>query len=204
MSIANNLTRRQRSVYEFLLDHQRQWQDPPTLDQLCTGLGLSSRGSLHKHIQALVDAGLVEPMGGKHRGIRLAQTIDDAANEIPFLGKIAAGYPVQAFETPETIEVPAFMLGHETSFVLQAKGDSMRDAGILDGDLLVIAKRGHARNQEIVVALIDGTETTLKRIEQQPGKTTLHPANDSFETLSYSPDRVEIQGVLIGQMRSYR
>jgi repressor LexA len=111
---------------------------------------------------------------------------------------------VEAFETPETIEVPAFILGHETSFVLQAKGDSMRDAGILDGDLLVIAKRGHARNQEIVVALIDGTETTLKRIEQQPGKTTLHPANDTFETLSYSPDRVEIQGVLIGQMRSYR
>ena len=96
------------------------------------------------------------------------------------------------------------MLGHEPSFVLQAKGDSMMDAGILDGDLLVIAKRSQARNLEIVVALVDGTETTLKRIEHQPGKTTLHAENDAFEALSYAPERVEIQGVLIGQMRSYR
>jgi repressor LexA len=200
----SNLTRRQRVIYEFLLAHQREWSEPPTLDQLCAELGLSSRGSLHKHIQALVDAGLIEPMAGKHRGIRLKVDAQASANELPFLGKIAAGRPVEAFEIPETIEVPAFMLGHEPSFVLQAKGDSMMDAGILDGDLLVIAKRSQARNLEIVVALVDGTETTLKRIEQQPGKTTLHAENDAFEALSYAPERVEIQGVLIGQMRSYR
>ena len=200
----SDLTRRQRHIYDYLRDHASQWPDPPTLDQLCEALGLQSRGSLHKHIQALVAAGLVEAMDGKHRGIRLAQNPSAQANELPFLGKIAAGLPLDAYEVPDTIEVPAFMLGREPSFVLEAKGDSMRDAGILDGDLLVIARRTYAQNKDIVVALVDGSETTLKRIEQQPGKITLHPANDDFEALSYPPERVQIQGVLIGQMRTYR
>ncbi len=198
-----SLTRRQRAIYEFLLVEQSRWADPPTLDELCAALGLSSRGSLHKHIGALVDAGLVEPLQGKHRGLRLAPA-GSATGPVPFLGKIAAGRPLQAFETPESIEVPAFLRGAEPCFVLEAKGDSMMEAGILDGDLLVISQRSHARNQEIVVALVDGTETTLKRIEQRPGRVTLHPENPDFEPLTYHPDRVQIQGVLVGQMRSYR
>lgn len=201
--MAAPLTRRQRAVYEFLLVQQSRWADPPTLDELCAALGLSSRGSLHKHIQALVDAGLVEPLQGKHRGIRLAPA-GSAAGSVPFLGKIAAGRPVEAFETPESIEVPAFLRGPEPCFVLEAKGDSMMGAGILDGDLLVISQCSHARNQEIVVVLVDGTETTLKRIEQRPGRVTLHPANPDFEPLTRHPDQVQIQGVLVGQMRSYR
>ena len=196
------LTRRQREVYEYLLAEQHRWPNPPTLDELCEALGLSSRGSLHKHIQALVEAGLVEPLAGKHRGIRLTEA-GNTTTSVPFLGKIAAGRPVEAFEIPEQIEVPAFLRGSEPCYVLQAKGDSMIDAGILDGDLLVIAQRTHACNHDIVVALVDGAETTLKRIEQRPGAVTLHAENPAFEPMTYHPDQVQIQGVLIGQMRAY-
>ena len=87
--------------------------------------------------------------------------------------------------------------------MLQIKGDSMVEAGILSGDLVVIEQRDHARNNEIVVALIDGCETTLKRIQQRPGTVTLYPANDNLEPMEYSPDQVQIQGVVVGQMRSY-
>jgi len=199
-----NLTRRQQDIYEFLLDAEHRWADPPTLDELCEALGLRSRGSLHKHIQALVEAELIEPFHGKHRGVRLRTTQGAAENAVPYLGKIAAGVAVQAFEVPETIEVPGFMLGSQSCFVLQAKGDSMINAGILDGDLLVIERRSTARNHDIVVALVQSEESTLKRIEQTPGEVLLHPENPAFEVHRYVPDEVQIQGVVVGQMRTYR
>ena len=196
------LTRRQQAIYEYLRDHQSAWTQPPTLDELCTQLGLHSRGSLHKHVQALIRAGLVEAMGGKHRGIRLTQP--EQASGLPFLGKVAAGHPFQSFELPETLDVPEFLRGKGNCYVLQIKGDSMIEDGILDGDLVIIEQRDQARNNQIVVALIDGQETTLKRIQQSPGKVILYPANPDLEPMVYTPDQVQIQGVLVGQMRSYR
>ncbi len=195
------LTRRQRAVYQYLREYEQE--QPPTLDEMCKDLGLRSRGSLHKHIQALIQARLVEPLHGKHRGIRLSPTQEGQSVGLPFLGKIAAGQPLESFEIPETIEVPEFLHGKGNCYVLQIKGDSMIKAGILDGDLVVIEQRDHARNNEIVVALIDGCETTLKRIQQRPATVTLYPENDNLEPMGYSPDQVQIQGVLVGQMRSY-
>ncbi len=198
------LTRRQQAIYDYLHDHRERFEHPPTLDELCQALGLSSRGSLHKHIQALVDAGLVEPMDKKQRGVRLTGRDHPGEHKVPFLGYIAAGRPIEAMENPEEMEIPPMLQGNGTNFVLQVRGDSMIEEGILDGDWVVIEQRSHARNGEIVVALVDGEEATLKRIEQKPGEVVLYPANSDMAAMSYPPHRVRIQGVLVGQMRAYR
>ena len=197
------LTRRQQEIYATLRDNAERFEHPPSYDELCRLLGLSSRGSLHKHIQALVQAGLVEPMDGTQRGIRLVEKAPVEAG-IPLLGTIAAGRPIEAVPQPEFMQVPDELLGTRPCYVLRVQGDSMIEAGILDGDYVVIEQRDSARNGEIVVALVNNEEATLKRIEQQPGRVILHPANASLTPLVYSPDEVQIQGVLRGLLRSYR
>ena len=197
------LTRRQQQIYGFLKDHADGFDHPPNYDELCRMLGLKSRGSLHKHVQALVNAGLVEPMEGLHRGIRLVDSdVPDAG--VPYLGTIAAGRPIEALPQPERMQVPGQFLGSHPCYVLRVRGDSMIDEGILDGDFVVIEQRSHARNGEIVVALVDGHDATLKRIEQQPGRVVLHAANAAMAPLVYATAEVEIQGVLVGLLRSYR
>lgn len=196
------LTRRQQDIYEFLRDNAERFDHPPSYDELCERLGLRSRGSLHKHIQALIHAGLVQPLDGMHRGIRL---VDEGAPPpgIPLLGTIAAGQPIQAVPQPETLQVPEELLGSRPCYALRVRGDSMIEAGILDGDYVVIEQCDSARDGEIVVALIDNEEVTLKRIEQTPGEVILHPANADMTPLTYPPDAVQIQGVLKALLRSY-
>ncbi len=200
---AMRLTRRQREILDFLRDQAGSFEHPPTLDELCAMLGLHSRGSLHKHVRALVAAGFVEPMDGQHRGIRLIP--NEAGDEgIPLLGTIAAGRPIEAVPQPEFLQVPPQLRTDKPCYVLKVRGDSMREAGILDGDYVVIEQRETARNGEIVVALVRGEQVTLKRILQQPGRTMLYPENSAMEALELDPGEVQIQGVLVGQMRSYR
>jgi repressor LexA len=202
-----SLTRRQQEIYEYLLTHLHEFPHPPTLNELCDALGLSSRGSLHKQLQALIREGLIEPMNNQRRGVRLAQApaedIDPDENALPLYGRIAAGQPIEAVTTPETITVPPPLRTNNPCYVLEVKGDSMIEEGILDGDWVVIEQRDLARNGEIVVALVDGEEATLKRIEQTNGKVVLHPANSNMEPMTFLPEQVQIQGVLVGQMRSY-
>ena len=211
-----HLTRRQQQICEFLQAHLDEFPHPPTLDELCQALGLKSRGSLHKQLQALIEAGLVEPMNNLRRGIRLVasgsdstarsrETAQQAANDnaLPLYGKIAAGRPIEAIAHPESIEVPPALRTANDCYVLEVKGDSMVDEGILDGDWVVIEHREQARNGEIVVALVEGEEATLKRFELQHGQVMLHPANHAMAPLVYPADQVQIQGVLVGQMRRY-
>jgi repressor LexA len=202
-----NLTRRQQEIYEFLLDNLDTFPHPPTLDELCDALGLKSRGSLHKQIQALIEAGLVEPMNNLRRGIRLTEAAETpvAANEdeLPLYGKIAAGQPIEAIASAETITVPPMLRTNQPCYVLEVKGDSMIEEGILDGDWVVIEHRSQARDGEIVVALVEGEEATLKRIKQNAGEIILYPANSSMQPMHYLPEQVQIQGVLVGQMRRY-
>jgi len=203
------LTRRQQEILDRLHRRDDAGEPPPTLDELCALLGLRSRGSLHKHIQALVAAGLVEPLRGQHRGVRLvpqSQPDPDQARDdlLPLLGKIAAGCPIEAIAQPEQIEVPSHLRTNRPCYVLQVAGDSLCEAGILDGDYVVIEQRDHARNGEIVVALIRGEEVTLKRLMLEPGRVLLYPENSAMQAMEYHPDEVQIQGVLVGQMRAYR
>jgi len=203
------LTRRQRDIFNFLRDNYESFTSPPSLDELCAMLGMASRGSLYKHIMALIEAGLVEPFtGNKKGGVRLtaqAQS-DNATSEqtLPFVGYIAAGKPIEALETVSYMAVPDALKTDKPCYVLQVKGDSMIEAGIFDGDWVVIEQRDYASNGEIVVALIENSEATLKYIEQTAEHVLLLPANANMTALSYRPEQVEIQGVLVGQMRSYR
>ena len=203
------LTRRQREIFNFLRDHSDSFACPPSLDQLCAALGMASRGSLYKHIMALIKAGLVEPFtGNKQGGVRLSAQAqsDDATSEqgLPFVGLIAAGKPIEALETINYMTVPDALKTDKPCFVLQVKGDSMIEAGIFDGDWVVIEQRDYASNGEIVVALIENSEATLKYIEQTAERVLLLPANANMSAFSYRPEQVAIQGVLVGQMRSYR
>jgi repressor LexA len=203
------LTRRQREIFNFLRDNYESFVCPPSLDELCAMLGMASRGSLYKHIMALIEAGLVEPFtGNKRGGVRLTAQAqrDDSTPEqgLPFVGYIAAGKPIEAVETFSYMTIPDALKTDKPCYVLQVKGDSMIEAGIFDGDWVVIEQRDYASNGEIVVALIENYEATLKYIEQSAGQVLLLPANANMTALSYRPEQVEIQGVLVGQMRSYR
>jgi repressor LexA len=200
------LTRRQQEIYDYLREHLDEFPHPPTLDELCDALGLKSRGSLHKQIQALIETGLVEPMNNLRRGIRLVEQSPELAADtdaLPLYGYIAAGSPIEAISNPESIDVPVQLRTSNPCYVLEVRGDSMIEEGILDGDWVVIEHRNRARNGEIVVALVDGEEATLKRLEQRPDEVVLHPANSSLSAMHFNPEQVQIQGVLVGQMRRY-
>jgi repressor LexA len=205
----STLTRRQREIFNFLRDNSEHFSRPPSLDELCLALGMASRGSMYKHIIALIKAGLVEPFtGNKQGGVRLSiQTqSDDEIKEqgLPFIGSIAAGKPIAALTTINYMMVPDALKTNKPCYVLQVKGESMIEAGIFDGDWVVIEQRDYASNGEIVVALIEDSEATLKYIEQSAEQVLLLPANANMSALSYHPEQVAIQGVLVGQMRSYR
>lgn len=204
-----SLTRKQQEIFDFLLQHQDEFTRPPTLEELCSHMGLKSRGSLHNHIKALIEANLVEAPERKQRGIRLTDyakaliTPSNDSSALPFVGTIAAGKPIEAIENITYMTVPEQLKTQNPCYVLKVKGDSMLEQGIYDGDWVIIEQRCHARNGEIVVALVNKTEATLKFIEQYPHETLLIPANSAMEAMRYRPDQVEIQGVLVGQMRSY-
>jgi repressor LexA len=164
---------------------------------------------MHHQIKALIEAQLIEAPQRKQRGIRLTEQAkqlihaDDQAHGLPFVGVIAAGRPIEAIETVSYMAIPEQIKTDKPCYVLKVKGDSMIDEGIYDGDWVIIEQRNYAQNGDIVVALIDKTEATLKLIEQYPHETLLIPANTALETMRYLPHQVEIQGILVGQMRSY-
>jgi repressor LexA len=144
-------------------------------------------------------------MDGLKRGIRLVepdlQPLETPG--VPYLGRIAAGRPIEAISETETMRIPDQLLGKGPCYVLKVSGESMIDEGIYDGDYVVIEQQEHACNGDIVVALIHHQEVTLKRIEQRPGKVILHPANPSMSAMVYRPDEIRIQGVLRGLLRAY-
>ena len=132
---------------------------------------------------------------------------DAAADEVPLAGTIVAGRPIEAVELPESIEVSTLLRGRRPCFALRVRGDSMIGDGILDGDIVIVERREEARSGEILVAVIDGAEATLKRlrtVDGPPSAIELRPANPRMQALRYSPDRVRVTGVVTGQMRSYR
>jgi len=207
--MTKTLTRKQQELFDFLLQNEDHFPHPPTLEELCAALGIKSRGSLHAHIKALIAAQLVEAPERKQRGIRLTEVAkqmlspNDDPSTLPFVGYIAAGRPIEAIENITYMTIPEQLKTEKPCYVLQVKGDSMIEQGIFDGDWVIIEQRSYARNGEIVVALVNKSEATLKFIEQYPHEILLIPANSNMTALRYKPDEIEIQGVLVGQMRSY-
>ncbi|NKC16059.1 MAG: repressor LexA [Gammaproteobacteria bacterium] len=197
------LTRRQEAIYRLLVNRRASGDCPPTLGDLCTAFGLKSRGSMHLHVKALVKAGLVDPPNGQRRSIRLTSAKLERVTELPLLGTIVAGALIEAAAVTERIPVPDYLQTSGDCYVLRVRGDSMIDEGIIDGDLVVVEHRDRANEGEIVVALIDGA-ATLQRLSREDNEGILAPANRSMKSMRVSPQNLNIQGVVVGQMRCYR
>ncbi|BAV32518.1 LexA family transcriptional regulator [Sulfuricaulis limicola] len=199
-------TDRSRQVYDFIRAYTARHGYAPKLREIGAQLGIRSRGVVHRHLRALEAEGLLRIEPDRARGIRLRGRALAAARpgQLPLLGRIAAGRPIEAIPGEDDIDLSEFFVNHNR-FVLRVAGDSMIEDGILDGDMVVVEKRDSADNGEIVVALIDGVEATLKRLQKnRDGSVTLRPANATLPPMRYSAARVRIQGVVVGQFRSYR
>ena len=198
------LTDKQRLTLDFIQRYVTTHTVSPKLQEIAEGIGINSRGVVHRYVQALTDAGFIETDSGKHRGIRLLRH-NPQRNEssLPLLGKIAAGKPIEAIPGEDEIDLRNFF-GHN-NFAVRVQGDSMIEAGIMDGDTVIIRFCETANDGDIVVALIDETETTLKRFKRShKGRyIKLIPANKDMDEMVYEADRIRIQGVLIGQLRKY-
>ena len=200
----NDLTDNQRKVLDFIQGYVAVNEVSPKLQEIAEGIGITSRGVAHRYVQALIDAGFLETNSGKHRGIRLLQSeVKRSESVLPLLGKIAAGKPIEAIAGQDEIDLSNFF--GTNSYAIRVQGESMIEAGIMDGDIVVIEFRETANDGDIVVALIDEEEATLKRFKrsQQGRYIKLIPENSEMEPMVYEAERVRIQGVLIGQLRHY-
>jgi len=197
------LTPAQQRTLDFIRQYYVRQGFAPTLAEITLGLGVSSKGSMHKQVQALAEAGAIRLTPGRKRGIELTDEDETQAFTIPLLGRIAAGHPIEAIPDQENLNIAEFLLG-PGRFALLVQGDSMIDAGILDGDTVIIQRQDTANDGDIVVALIEDESATLKRFHRRVGnKLELTPENKSLRPLVFEAHQVRIQGVLVGQLRTY-
>jgi repressor LexA len=198
------LTKRQSQLLDFLRSSIAANGYAPSLEEIAAQFQLSSVGTVHKHLKALEDKGVIRRQWNRSRAIEVVGLMDGKARRLPLLGRVAAGQPIEAVSSPESIVVPEDMIGRGPAYVLQVKGDSLRDAAIADGDYVVVEQREQPRDGETVVALVDGDSVTLKRYHRQGDMVRLEPANAAHETLVLPPERVRVQGVVVGVMRRIR
>ena len=196
------LTSGQHRTLDFIRRYISQKGFAPTLAEIAKGLGVSSKGSVHRQVQALADAGYIELVAGRKRGIQLTEALQEAANSLPLVGRIAAGQPIEAITGRDKLDLSPIM--GTDRYALVVKGDSMMDIGILDGDTVIIKPADTARDGDIVVALIDDNEATLKRLRHiDETIIELIPENSSMQPMRYDARRVRVQGILAGQLRFY-
>jgi repressor LexA len=204
------LYKKERQILEFIVQFQNKHTYAPTLREIATGTGHRAVSTIHVILRNLVDKGYIQKVDGNTRVLRvLDQTIvskfmgTEPSVELPLMGYIAAGQPLEPHTDPNaTFQVSASMLsGAKTSYVLQVKGESMIEDGILDGDFVVIEKVNRASNGEIVVALVDDNLATLKRFYQEGEQVILKPANAKMEPIY--PKTLKIQGRVCGLVRKY-
>lgn len=195
------LTLKQQQTFEYIKHFVQKFQYSPTVAEIARGIGIKSRGVVHRYLKALEVGGFVELLPKRHRNIRIKTSSINSKNFLPLVGVIAAGKPIEAILQEEAIDVTNIFLG-ENRYALRVKGDSMIEEGIYDGDVVVCQRTDTANDGQIVVALIDQFEATLKRIHHNPNKTvTLIPANHKLKPMVYEADRVTIQGIFVGLLR---
>ena len=206
------ITKRQREIYDFIARFVAERGYSPSFEEIGDGTDLSSLATVHKHITNLEKKGLLKRDYNRSRSIdvlpprgtlkKSMEVAASAAMELPLMGRIAAGRPVEALQNPETISLADFTRSKDV-FVLQVKGDSMQDEAILDGDYILVEKTSVVRNGEIAVALVDGMESTLKRIFKEGDKVRLQPSNAAMQPVIVSAAAVQVQGRVIGVLRKY-
>lgn len=200
-----NLTKRQREIYDYIRSFLEDRGYAPSLEEIAGHFQLSSVATVHEHLANLEEKGVLRRDRNRSRALELLSSTSPSAIELPLLGRVAAGAPIEAIPEEETIAVPEHLLGRGETFVLRVSGDSMIDEHIEDGDYLIVERRDIARDGERVVALIDGEAATFKTLYREAdGTVRLEPANEQVASLRYAPDRVRVQGVAIGVLRKYR
>jgi repressor LexA len=208
--MAMAITRRQRQVYDYISDFVQKHGYSPSFEEIGEGLGLSSLATVHKHVSNLEKKALLTRDYNRSRSIdllppkgRLKQAMSvNTGLVLPLLGRIAAGQPIEAVQTPETISLADFVRSKEV-FVLEVRGDSMQDEAILNGDYVLVEKSKTAHNGDIVVALIENADATLKRFYKEGDKIRLQPSNATMKPIIVPALSVEIQGRVIGVLRKY-
>ena len=200
------LTPKQRSVLDFVRRFFAEWGYAPTIAEICDGLGLASTATVHKHLKILVDKGHIDTLPRRSRGLSVkAQTVSVGHSvEVPMLGRVTAGQPIQINEIPETVNLPESMIGKGETFVLEVRGESMIDEAIKDGDLVIVEKRDTANNGDMVIACIENEEVTLKRIYREGSRVRLQPSNPAMPPIIIENRDVTIKGIVIGVLRKYR
>ena len=212
------LTKKQHELLVFLEEKIALSGVTPSFEEMKNKVGLKSKSGIHRLISALEDRGFIKKLPFKARAIEILKSSnkksqsldhkDDTLNkqivELPVVGRIAAGLPIEAIEAGESsLFVSKFLTKGSDCFILEIKGESMIDAGISDGDFAIIKKQSSANNGEIVVALTDENEATLKRFRKRGDTIALEAANELFETRIYSSGQITIQGIMIGLIRQY-
>ena len=196
------LTQLEQRILEFIRDYIGQHGQGPTLTEIGAAMDINSKGTVHRYVQALTNKGALEHVERGWRGIRLANESQLHSTTLPLAGRIAAGHPIEAIPGQDQLDLGAFV--SDNRYALQVKGDSMIDIGILDGDWVIIEQRDTAHDGDIVVALIDEQDATLKRFKRlSHDQVLLIPENTSLSPMQYSLERVRIQGILVGQLRHY-
>ncbi len=211
----SELSDRQREVLEFIRSTVAARGYPPAVREIGDALGLSSPSTVHSHISSLVKAGYIRRDPSKPRAIEILGDLghnapaasapsrnDENTRDVPLLGRIAAGSPILAAEDVEDVmALPTDLVGNGPVFMLKIKGDSMINAGILDGDLVVVRRQDHARDGEIIAALVDGEEATVKRLRRADGKVILVSENPDYEPMVFARD-VNIIGKVVTVLRT--
>lgn len=196
-----NLTKRQKEILDYIRSYREEKGISPTQREIREHFELSSFGTVQKHLKRLEEKGALSREWNRSRGISPSEP-KATSREVPLLGAVAAGRPIEPFPEEETIEVPASLLGRGEHFVLRVRGESMVEDGIRDGDYVIVAKRSAAQNGQTVVALVRG-EATLKRFYSEGSRVRLQPANATMKPLIADARDVLVQGVVTGLMRNY-
>jgi len=202
---SRTLTPRQLAILRYIRDYKRSHGYSPTMQEVADQLGVT-KVTVFEHVGALVKKGLLRRLPYKARSLELTSQVsfpESRPTALPLLGRIAAGYPIEAIEDEETLDLEEMFSSRADTFVLRVSGDSMVDDHIRDGDYVVVEKRSRVRDGQTVVALLDDGEATLKRFYREGKRVRLQPANAEFSPFYVDPSRLDIQGVVVGVIRRY-
>ena len=204
------LTKKQSKLYNFLKDKIKKTNVSPSFEEMKIAMGLKSKSGIQRLVNGLIERGFIEKKDNKKRAINIVNNSvskknNDLVINLPLLGSIAAGNPIEAIEnSDENIQIPLHLISaNKKNYVLKVEGDSMVNKGIVDGDKAIIEYCNDAENGDIVVALINDNEVTLKKLKKNKDKIYLIPANDNYKIQSFNSDEIKIQGKLKGIIRSY-
>jgi repressor LexA len=199
------VTARQRQVYEFISRYLETQNQPPTIAEIGKQFQMTSSASVHSILSALEREGFIKRIPNVSRGIEIVkQENSNDEYEIPLLGLVAAGQPIEAILAHETVSAPRSMIGRGRMFALRVRGDSMIEENIQDNDIIIVSSQETAENGQMVVALIDGNYATVKKFYREPEFIRLEPANPQFKPIFIkTPGRLQLQGVVRGLIRNY-